>query len=330
MDGRHAWICEKPGDVGQVRWTRLGPLAPDRDQVVVDVKAASLNFPDILMIQGKYQSRPSLPFVTGSEFAGIVDTVGDDVDSLRPGQRVACWHPGAFATQAVVPASSCVPLVEQFDFIDAAAFFTIYATSWHALIDRAALKAGETVLVLGAAGGVGTSAIQIAKAAGARVIAAASSEEKCALCRRIGADETIDYSEKTPHCGFRAAVKSATDGKGPDVIYDPVGGAFSEVAFRTIAWRGRHLIVGFAAGSIPTLPLNLALLKGASVIGVFRSELARIEPMTNRRMLADLQRWYSLGRIKPVIDSVSPMTELKAACERMLSRDVLGKIVLVT
>jgi NADPH2:quinone reductase len=218
-----------------------------------------------------------------------------------------------------------MPLPPGFPAVDAAAFIMIYATSWHALIDRAQLKAGETVLVLGAAGGVGTAAIQIAKAAGARVIAAASTDDKCALCRSIGADATINYSQEN----LRDSIKALTDGKGPDVIYDPVGGDFAEPAFRSIAWRGRYLVVGFASGPIPALPLNLTLLKGASLVGVFWGDFARREPKANAAMMAELAQWYAQGKVKPVIDSTMPMAELKAAYAHMGSRGVKGKLVMV-
>jgi NADPH2:quinone reductase len=204
----------------------------------------------------------------------------------------------------------------------------IYATSYHALVDRAQLKAGDTVLVLGAAGGVGTSAIQIAKAVGARVIAAASTDEKCALCTSIGADATINYTTHGLPNAFREAVKAATGGKGPDVIYDPVGGDFAEAAFRSIAWRGRYLVVGFASGPIPSLPLNLALLKGASIVGVFWGDFARREPKANAAMMGELAQWYAAGRIKPVIDRTMPMAQLKAAYAHMGSRGVMGKLVM--
>jgi len=205
------------------------------------------------------------------------------------------------------------------------AFIMIYATSHHALIDRGQLKAGETVLVLGAAGGVGTSAIQIAKAVGAKVIAAASTDEKCALCKSIGADATINYSREN----LRDAIKAATDGKGPNVIYDPVGGDYAEPAFRSIAWRGRYLVVGFASGPIPSLPLNLALLKGASIVGVFWGDFAKREPKANAAMMAELAQWYGKGVVKPVIDSTMPMAQLKAAYAHMGSRGVKGKLVMI-
>jgi NADPH2:quinone reductase len=218
-----------------------------------------------------------------------------------------------------------MPLPSGFSAVDGAAFIMTYATSHHALMDRAQLQAGETVLVLGAAGGVGTAAIQIAKAAGARVIAAASSDEKCALCTRLGADASINYSRQN----LRDELKTLTGGKGPDVVYDPVGGDYTEQAFRAIAWRGRYLVVGFAAGPIPALPLNLPLLKGASVVGVFWGDFARREPAANAAMMRELAGWYAQGRIKPVIDQTMPMAELKAAFAHMGSRGVMGKLVLV-
>ena len=261
-----AWLCENPVGVDALTWKDLPTPTPGAGEVLIEIKAASLNFPDLLIVQNKYQMKPALPFVPGSEYAGVVQAVGEGVSHLKVGQSVACLSgTGGFATHTLAPAALCMPLPPGFGHVDAAAFIMIYATSHHALIDRAQLKAGETVLVLGAAGGVGTSAIQIAKLKGARVIAAASTDEKCALCKSIGADVTINYSKEN----LRDAIKAATDGKGPDVIYDPVGGDYTEPAFRSIAWRGRYLVVGFASGPTPSLPLNLPLLKGASIVGVF-------------------------------------------------------------
>jgi NADPH2:quinone reductase len=322
----HAWLCENPVGVDALNWKELPTPQPEAGEVLIAIKAASLNFPDLLIVQNKYQFKPALPFVPGSEYAGIVEAVGDGVHHLKIGQHVACLSgTGGFATHVIAPAALCMPLPEPFPFVDAAAFIMIYGTSHHALLDRAQLKAGETVLVLGAAGGVGTSAIQIAKVAGARVIAAASSDEKCALCKSLGADATINYSTEN----LREAIKVLTDGKGPDVIYDPVGGDFSEPAFRSIAWRGRYLVVGFAAGTIPALPLNLALLKGASIVGVFWGDFAKRESQANRAMMAELAQWYTSGKVKPVIDSTMPMSELKAAYAHMGSRGVKGKLVMV-
>ena len=322
----HAWLCTQPTGVEALQWTQLPTPVPGPGQVLIEIKAASLNFPDLLIVQNKYQMKPALPFVPGSEYAGVVQAVGPDVTHLKPGQNVACLSgTGGFGTHTLAPAALCMPLPDGFPYVDAAAFIMIYATSWHALVDRAALKAGETVLVLGAAGGVGTAAIQIAKAMGARVIAAASTDEKCALCRSLGAATTINYSTED----LRDAIKKATDGKGPDVIYDPVGGDFAEPAFRSIAWRGRYLVVGFASGPIPSLPLNLPLLKGASLVGVFWGEFAKREPKANAAMMGELAQWYAQGRIKPVIDRTMPMAELPAAFARMGSRAVQGKLVLV-
>ncbi len=268
----HVWLCENPVGVDALNWKEIATPQPKAGEVLIEIKAASLNFPDLLIVQNKYQMKPALPFVPGSEYAGIVLAVGDDVPDLKPGQHVACLSgTGGFGTHTIAPAKLCMPLPVGFSFVDAAAFIMIYATSHHALLDRAQLKSGETVLVLGAAGGVGTAAIQIAKAVGARVIAAASTDEKCELCKSLGADATINYANQN----LREAVKTLTGGKGPDVIYDPVGGDFAEPAFRSIAWRGRYLVVGFAAGPIPALPLNLALLKGASIVGVFWGDFAR-------------------------------------------------------
>ena len=322
----HAWLCENPTGVDALTWKELPTPQPKAGEVLIEIRASSLNFPDLLIVQNKYQMKPSLPFVPGSEYAGVVQAVGEGVKHLEVGQNVACLSgTGGFGTHTIAPAALCMPLPDGFSHVDAAAFIMIYATSWHALLDRAQLKAGETVLILGAAGGVGTAAIQIAKAAGARVIAAASSDEKCALCMSIGADATINYSRQN----LRDEIKALTDGKGPDVIYDPVGGEFAEPAFRSIAWRGRYLVVGFAAGPIPALPFNLALLKGASIVGVFWGDFARREPKANATMMAELAGWYADGKIKPVIDRTMPMADLKAAYARMGSRAVKGKLVMV-
>ena len=322
----HAWLCENPIGVDALTWKELPTPQPGAGEVLIEIQAASLNFPDLLIVQNKYQMKPELPFVPGSEYAGVIRAVGEGVTHLQVGQSVACLSgTGGFGTHTLAPAKLCMPLPAGFPPVDAAAFIMTYATSHHALIDRGQLKAGETVLVLGAAGGVGTAAIQIAKAAGAKVIAAASTDEKCALCKTLGADKTINYTT----ANLREALKALTEGKGPDVIYDPVGGEFAEPAFRSIAWRGRYLIIGFAGGPIPALPLNLPLLKGASLVGVFWGDFARREPKANAAMMAELAQWYGQGKIKPVIDSAMPMSELKAAYAHMGSRGVKGKLVMV-
>jgi len=322
----HAWLCENPVGADALQWKELPTPQPKAGEVLIRIAAASLNFPDLLIVQNKYQMKPPLPFVPGSEYAGTIEAVGDGVNGLKVGQNVACLSgTGGFGTHTVAPAALCMPLPPSFALVDAAAFIMIYATSHHALIDRGQLKAGETVLVLGAAGGVGTSAIQIAKLMGARVIAAASSDEKCDLCRSIGADATINYGKEN----LRDAIKAATDGKGPDVIYDPVGGDFAEPAFRSIARRGRYLVIGFAAGPIPALPLNLPLLKEASIVGVFWGSFSKHEPKANAAMMQELARWCGEGKVKPVIDRTMPMAELKAAYAHMGSRAVKGKLVMV-
>jgi NADPH:quinone reductase len=326
----HAWLCENPVGVEALTWKELPTPSPKAGEVLLEIQAASLNFPDLLIVQNKYQMKPALPFVPGSEYAGVVRAVGDGVKHLQVGQSVACLSgTGGFGTHTLAPAALCMPLPAGFPPVDAAAFIMIYATSWHALMDRAQLKAGETVLVLGAAGGVGTAAIQLAKAAGARVIAAASSDDKCALCQQLGADATINYSTHTPQTTLRDEIKRLTEGKGPDVIYDPVGGDFAEPAFRSIAWRGRYLVVGFASGPIPNLPLNLSLLKGASIVGVFWGDFARREPKANAQMMQTLAGMYLQGQIKPVIDQTLPMTDLPRAYAIMGSRSVRGKLVMV-
>ncbi|WP_457334347.1 NADPH:quinone oxidoreductase family protein [Rhizobacter sp. P5_C2] len=321
-----AWLCENPIGPEALTWKDLPTPQPAAGEVRVAIRAASLNFPDLLIVQNKYQIKPPLPFVPGAEYAGVVEAVGEGVRHLKVGDAVAAFAgTGGFATHACVNAALLMPLPPGFAFEDAAAFLCTYGTTHHALMDRAALQPGETVLVLGAAGGVGSAAIQIAKAAGARVIAAASTDEKCSFCKQLGADETINYSRGQ----LREELKALTQGKGPDVVYDPVGGDLAEPVFRSIAWRGRYLVIGFAQGGIPALPLNLALLKGASIVGVFWGEFARREPKNNARALAELAGWYAQGKIKPAIDRTLPMSGLSDAFARMGSRQVQGKIVLV-
>ena len=322
----HAWLCETTTGPGDLVWRELPTPEPAADEVRVAIHAASINFPDLLTVEGKYQVRPPLPFVPGSEFAGKVDAVGSAVTHLKVGDPVAAiGSSGGFGTHACIKAAQAIPLPPGFPLRDAAAFAFTYGTSYHALIDRGALQAGETVLVLGAAGGVGTAAVQIAKAAGATVIAAASTEAKCALCREIGADHAIDYTTTD----LREAIKTLTQGRGVDVVYDPVGGAFAEPAFRSIAWRGRYLVIGFAGGQIPALPWNLPLLKGASVVGVFWGDFVRREPEANARMLGTLASQYARGQIKPVIDTLLPLSRLSEAYQRLQDRAILGKIVMV-
>ena len=321
-----AWLCETLDGVDALKWKELPTPEPKAGEVRIAIHAASLNFPDSLTIVGKYQFKPELPFVPGSEFSGRIDALGAGVTGLKVGDPVAgISSSGAFGTHALLAAERVLPLPASFDLDDGAAFAFTYGTSHHALMDRGRLQPGETLLVLGAAGGVGTSAVQIGKAAGARVIAAASSDAKCSFLKTLGADDTINYST-TP---LRDALKSLTGGKGPDVVYDPVGGDLAEPAFRSIAWRGRYLVIGFAVGTIPALPWNLPLLKGADIVGVFWGEFTRREPAAFRQGMAQLVQWYGEGKVKPAIDCKLPMSELRAAYTRMATRQVQGKVLLV-
>jgi len=304
----------------------LPDVTPGPGQVAIDVKAAGVNFPDVLIIQGKYQFKPELPFTPGSELSGVVRAVGDGVTSVKPGDRVIAFTAsGAFAQQVIVPLQALMPMPPGMDFDTAAAVTLTYGTSHHAVVDRATLQPGETMLVLGAAGGVGLAAIEIGKALGARVIAAASSEEKLAVCREHGADVTIDYSTQD----LREAIKAATDGKGPDVIYDPVGGEYAEPAFRSIGWRGRYLVIGFANGEIPKLPFNLMLLKGASVVGVFWGEFAKREPAANAKAMRQLMGWMAEGKVRPHVSARYSLEQTAQALNDMAARKVTGKVVIV-
>jgi NADPH:quinone reductase len=329
----HAWLCETLDGVDALTWRELPTPEPQAGEVRIKVRAASLNFPDLLIVQGKYQFKPPLPFVPGSEYAGVVDAVGEGVTHLKLGAPVAAIAgTGGFGTHACVKASQVLPLPPGFDLEHGAAFAFTYGTSHHALIDRAQLKAGETVLVLGAAGGVGSAAVQIAKAAGAKVIAACSTAEKCALCTTLGADATINYGTDLTDASlatYRETLKALTGGKGPDVVYDPVGGALAEPSFRAIGWRGRYLVVGFAGGAIPALPWNLALLKGASVMGVFWGDFVKREPQASAAGLGQLAQWYAQGLVRPAIDMRLPMADIRQAYARMGARQVQGKLLLV-
>lgn len=298
---------------------------PGPDQVLIDVKAASLNFPDLLVIRGSYQFKPEPPFVPGAEAAGIVIEVGDDVETLTVGQKVASVGvAGGFASRRVVDAKSVIPLPDEADLELASATTMTYATSYHALVQRAQLKEGETLLVLGASGGVGSAAIEIGKALGATVIAAASTDDKLRFCSELGADLTINYTDED----LKNSVRDLTDGRGADVVYDPVGGALTESAFRSIAWNGRHLVVGFTAGEIPRLPLNLPLLKGAAVIGVFWGSFTAREPKTAAANLAAITSMMGEGTLRPRITKRFDLEQVIDAYELLATREAIGKIVL--
>ena len=322
-----AVMCKEFGPPESLVLEDVASPVAGKGEVVVDVKAASVNFPDVLIIQNKYQFKPPLPFAPGSEVAGLVKEIGAGVSHVKVGDPVvALLGHGAFAEEALVPADKVMPLPAGVDFATAAAMGLTYATSHHALIDRGQLKAGETLLVLGAAGGVGVSAIEIGKIVGARVIAAASSDEKLAVCKQHGADDLINYGTDD----LRERIKELTGGKGVDVVYDPVGGAYSEAALRSTAWRGRFLVVGFANGEIPKIPLNLTLLKGCAIVGVFWGDFARREPQANVKLMTELFKWLAEGRIKPHISARYPLARTVDALNAMASRKVTGKLVIMT
>lgn len=321
-----AVVCKAWGPPESLVVEDMPDLTPGAGEVVIDVKAAGVNFPDVLIIQNKYQNKPELPFTPGAEVSGIVRAVGSGVTHVAPGDAVMAYvSVGAFATQARTAAALVMPMPEGLDFETAAAFTLTYGTSYHALVDRGQLHAGETLLVLGAAGGVGIAAIEIGKALGARVIAAASTDAKLAVCREHGADEAINYSSED----LRERLKVLTGGNGPDVIYDPVGGSYAEPAFRSIAWGGRYLIVGFANGEIPRLPFNLPLLKGAALVGVFWGAFSRRDPEANRANIATMRDWVRTGQLRPHVSARYRLDDTAQALKDMEARKVTGKIVIV-
>lgn len=316
--------CKTYGPPSNLVLEEVDSLHAGPKEVVVQVKACGLNFPDTLIIQGLYQFKPELPFTPGSDIAGIVKEVGEGVTHLKVGDSVFGFvaH-GGLAEEVIVPGNACFPKPPQMDFPVAASFLMAYGTSYHALKDRAKLMEGETLLVMGASGGVGLAAVELGKLMGAKVIAAASSDEKLALCKEYGADELINYTKQD----LKSKIKELTEGKGVDVIYDPVGGDFSEQALRGIAWNGRFLVVGFAAGNIPKIPLNLPLLKGASIVGVFWGGFAMKYPKENRSNTMTLMQWHAEGNLKPHIHKIVPLEDTKEALEEMMNRKVKGKLV---
>lgn len=323
-----AVLCKQFGPPETLVIEDLPSPRPGPGEVVVSVKAASVNFPDVLVIQNKYQVKATLPFTPGSEFAGVVKEVGAGVTQVKPGDRVlGAGSSGGFAEECLVPAGArLVPVPASMDFPTAASFLLTYGTSHHALCNRADAKPGETLLVLGAAGGVGLAAVEIGKILGLRVIAAASSKEKLAVCREHGADETIDYSSED----LRERIKALTGGKGVDLIYDPVGGAYTEAALRSSAWRARLLVVGFAAGEIPKIPLNLPLLMERSVVGVYWGEWSKRAPQEFAAAVKQLGAWFAERKLRPHISARYPLAEAARALRDMAERRVMGKVVLLT
>ncbi len=319
-----ALLCTELGPPSELSVQTIEDPAPGPGEVVVDVVAAGLNFPDTLIIEGKYQFKPDLPFVPGGEAAGVISAVGDGVGHLAVGQRVIALSTyGAFAERWAVPATGVIPIPDALDFESAAGFGLTYGTSYHALVQRARLQEGETLLVLGAAGGVGSAAIEIGKHLGAEVIAAASTPEKLRFASELGADHLIDYTTED----LRDRLKEITDGRGVDVVYDPVGGDFTEQAFRSLAWNGRHLVVGFAAGPIPELPINLALLKGASLVGVFWGRSLREEPQRAFQNFVELTELANSGVVHPRVSQRFTLDQYEEAFSVFENRGVMGKAI---
>ncbi|WP_027078266.1 NADPH:quinone oxidoreductase family protein [Maribacter antarcticus] len=317
--------CNNYGPPSSLTLEEVVNLKPDKKEVLVRVKACGVNFPDTLIIQGLYQFKPELPFTPGSDVAGVVKAIGEDVKHLKVGDEVFGFvaH-GAMAEEVLIPANACFLKPKQMDFPVAASFMMAYGTSFYALKDRAKIQKEETLLVLGASGGVGLAAVELGKLMGAHVIAAASSDQKLELCKHYGADETINYSKED----LKSTIKAVTKNKGVDVIYDPVGGSYSEAAFRGMAWNGRYLVVGFASGEIPKLPLNLPLLKGASVVGVFWGGFAMGQPKENMQNTITLMQWYAEGKLKPHIDKIYSLADAPKALKAMMQRKVKGKLVI--
>jgi len=321
-----AVLCRSFGPPESLSVEDVPSPVPEAGHVVVSVHAASVNFPDLLVIQDKYQFKPGLPFSPGGEVAGIVSAVGEGVTAVAPGDRVVAWAPyGCFAEEVLLGEGQVIRLPDGIDFTTASTLLVAYGTTHHALVDRAALKPGETLVVLGAAGGVGLAAIEIGKVLHARVIACASTEDKLEVCREHGADATVNYGKDD----LKARLKELVP-QGADVVYDPVGGALAEPALRAIGWKGRYLVVGFAAGDIPKIPLNLALLKGCQIVGVFWGAFTSREPARYREGLAELFEWVRAGKIRPRIERTFPLEQASQALALMAERRVKGKVVLVT
>jgi NADPH2:quinone reductase len=319
-----AVLCKAFGPAESLVLEDVASPVAKKNEILLDVHAAAVNFPDTLIIEGKYQFKPPFPFSPGGEAAGVVSAVGEKISHLKVGDRVMAltgW--GSFAEQVAVPGYNVLPIPPAMDFNTAAGFSMTYGTSMHALKQRGDLQPGETLLVLGASGGVGLAAVEIGKAMGARVIAAASSAEKLAIAKAAGADELINYSETS----LKDEIKRLTDGQGADVIYDPVGGDLFDQAIRAIAWNGRLLVVGFASGRIPELPINLALLKGAAVVGVFWGSFAQRQPQANAANFQQLFGWYAEGKLKPLVSQVYPLTQAAQAINDLGQRKAVGKVV---
>ena len=320
-----AVVCESLGGPENLVYKEVPSLVPGPKEIIISVKACAINFPDTLIIQGKYQMRPELPFSPGSDIAGIVKEVGEEVTQFKAGDEVFGVVPfGGFAEELKTSVKNIFPKPPGMNFKIAASFLYAYGTSLHAIKDRGNLQAGETIVILGASGGVGLAAVDLAKQMGARVIACASTEEKLALCKQYGADETINYEQED----LKQRIKELTDDRGADVIYDPVGGKYTEPALRAMAWLGRYLVVGFAAGEIPKIPLNLALLKGCAITGVFWGRSTKEDPQKNLANSLQILQWFEEGKIKPHIHKTYQLADAAEALKEMMGRRVIGKVVL--
>ena len=326
--------CKEYGPVDSLVWEEVESPEPQDNEVLIDIKAAALNFPDFLIVQGLYQFKPELPFAPGNEGAGIIKKTGKNVTRFKEGDRVYFMAPhGAFAEQICINEFGVFPIPDEISFQLAASYQMAYGTSYHALVQRGDLSEGDEVLILGASGGVGLAALDIVKAKGARAVVGVSTEEKAKICRDYGADEVIVYGtgpkDKEEAKAFSAELKSKSIKGGYDIIYDPIGDCYAEPAFRAIGWKGKYLVVGFAAGQIPKLPINLTLLKGASVVGVFWGAFTGREFEENQKNISDINRMLSVGEIKPLISKEIPMENAVEAIQMIGSRGVGGKVVLV-
>ena len=321
-----ALVCNSFGPIDQLSIQDLPDPSPAADEILIKVKACGVNFPDVLIVQGKYQFKPEFPFSPGGEIAGVVEKVGSEVEQFEEGDEVfALTGWGGFAEKVALKTNVCIPKHIAMDFRQAAAFTMVYGTSFHALKDRAKLREGESLLVLGAAGGVGLTAVELGKKMGAKVIAAASTDEKLLKCKEYGADELINYTQVKD---LKNHLKEITKGKGVDVIYDPVGGPFTEAALRAIAWKGRYLVIGFASGEIPKIPLNLPLLKGCSIQGVFWGSFAQREAGKNLTNMMQLIQWFAEEELKPYIHKVFSLEEGIEALQMLEHRKAIGKLVI--
>ncbi len=322
-----AVICSKFGPPERLQVKTTQTKKPERGQVVIGIEACGVNFPDTLIIENKYQFKPDLPFSPGGEVAGVIKSVGPEVNNYQVGDPVmAMTLFGGFAEQIVVNANSLLRRPKNMDSITAAGFTMTYGTSMHALKQRAQIKAGETLLVLGAGGGVGLAAVEIGKALGATVIAAASSNEKLKAAKKAGAEFTINYTKED----LREKLKNIVGKSGVDVVYDPVGGKFFEAALRSTSWRGRALVVGFASGSIPKISTNLALLKGCAIVGVFWGAFRLKETNRDNENFEQLFGWYNEEKIKPLVSNTFPLEQAKDALNLLINREAIGKVVLTT